>query len=167
MSNIFFHSCSIYFLFSRIYLRSLFLILSSAQKVVHTFGDHRKWVCRKRGCRSSYWECLHHGGHCLKLHFFMWKHCVRGIFLQVMTQNISSWSDRWFFDEKFPLEVLVSRRDTRGHPFNTCALFYRKLTFLTPWNAHLGVLLGVRNVGFSETFAYVLNGWYFKNSRMC
>ena len=35
------------------------------------------------------------------------------------------------------------------HPFSTYAKFSEKLTFLIPW---------VRNVSFSENFAYVLNG---------
>ena len=37
--------------------------------------------------------------------------------------------------------------------------FPKKLTFRTPWYAHVRVYQGVRNVGFSESFAYVLNEW--------
>ena len=39
--------------------------------------------------------------------------------------------------------------------------FSEKLTFLTPWYAHVHTCAyqGVRNVSFSENFAYVLNGW--------
>ena len=37
---------------------------------------------------------------------------------------------------------------------------FEKLTFLTPWYAHIRVpFQGVRNVSFSKNFAYVLNGW--------
>ena len=75
--------------------------------------------------------------------------------------NISSWSDRWFFDEKFPLEVLVSRRDTTGHPFNTCALFFRKRTFLTPWYAHLGVRIRGKKCWFFWNFCVRTNSVIF------
>ena len=45
----------------------------------------------------------------------------------------------------------------RRHPLSTYAKFSEKLTFLNLWDtcAHQGV----RNVSFSENFAYVLNGW--------
>ena len=45
--------------------------------------------------------------------------------------------------------------ETWVYPFSTYAKFSEKLTFLTPWCAYQGV----RNVSFSENFAYVLNGW--------
>ena len=47
--------------------------------------------------------------------------------------------------------------------FSTYAKFPKKLIFLTPWYGHAGLpLIGsvyhrVRNVSFSENFAYVLN----------
>ena len=48
----------------------------------------------------------------------------------------------------------------RGHPLSMYAKFSKKLPFLTPWYAHVRVRIrGVRNVSFSENFAYVLNGW--------
>ena len=47
----------------------------------------------------------------------------------------------------------------RGHPLSTYATFSEKLTFLTPWYAHVRAYQGVRNVSFSENIAYVRNGW--------
>ena len=41
------------------------------------------------------------------------------------------------------------------HPFSTYASFSEKLTFLTPWYAHVLI----RKASFSESFADVLNGW--------
>ena len=46
------------------------------------------------------------------------------------------------------------------HPFNTYAKLSEKLTFLTADQ-------GVRNVSFSENFAYVLNGWSPFNVAFC
>ena len=43
------------------------------------------------------------------------------------------------------------------HPFRTYAKFSEKLTFLSPFVAYLCVS-GARNVSFSESFVYVLNG---------
>ena len=40
-----------------------------------------------------------------------------------------------------------------GHPFSTYAKFSEKFIFFTPC-----AYQGVRNVNFSENFAYVLNG---------
>ena len=49
---------------------------------------------------------------------------------------------------------------SRVHPFSTYTKFSEKLTFLTPWYAHIRVRIReVRNVSFSENFAYVLNAW--------
>ena len=52
------------------------------------------------------------------------------------------------------------------HPFSTYAKLSEKLTFLTSWYAHVCTcartyvcVSGVRNVSFSESFAYLLNGW--------
>ena len=42
----------------------------------------------------------------------------------------------------------------RDHSFSTCTKFSEKPTFLTPWYAQYQ---GVRNISFSEYFAYVLN----------
>ena len=44
----------------------------------------------------------------------------------------------------------------RGHPFSVYAKFSEKLTFPTPWYAHVPV-------SFSNNFAYVLNGWTIMN----
>ena len=48
-----------------------------------------------------------------------------------------------------------------GHSYSTYASFSVKLTFLTPWYAHVRTCAyqGVRNVIFSETFVYLLNNW--------
>ena len=43
-----------------------------------------------------------------------------------------------------------------GHSFSTFAKFSEKSTFLILRYAHVRVL-GVRNLSFSENFAYVLN----------
>ena len=45
------------------------------------------------------------------------------------------------------------------HSFNTYGKFSEKRTFLTPWYAHVCTCAyhGVKNVSFSENFAYVLN----------
>ena len=57
--------------------------------------------------------------------------------------------------QNFP-ETLIRTRD---HPFSTYAKFSEKLTFVTPRYAHVRVrIMGVRNVSFSENFAYVVNG---------
>ena len=59
------------------------------------------------------------------------------------------------------------------HPFSAYAKFSEKLTFITPWYAHARktnisyplirtrscAYQGLRNVSFSENFAYVLSGW--------
>ena len=55
--------------------------------------------------------------------------------------------DSWFFIRK--AYVALSKKDS----FSTCRTFSKKLTFLTPWYAH------VRNVSFSENFVYVINEW--------
>lgn len=44
-------------------------------------------------------------------------------------------------------------------PFSVYAKSSKKLIILTPWYANGPVHQGVRDVSFSETFAYVLNGW--------
>ena len=54
--------------------------------------------------------------------------------------------------EKFIWKVIFVIR-FRGHRLSTYAKFSEKLTFLTPWYAE------VKNVNFSENFAYVLNEW--------
>ena len=43
------------------------------------------------------------------------------------------------------------------HQFSTYVKFSSKLTFLTPRNTHVRVLIGVINVSFWEIFAYILN----------
>ena len=46
----------------------------------------------------------------------------------------------------------------RGYSFSTYSKFSKKLTFLTLFYAYVLVRkMGVRNVNFSENFAYVLN----------
>ena len=46
----------------------------------------------------------------------------------------------------------------RNHLFSPYTKFSAKLTFFTPWSCTC-TYLEVRNVTFSENFAYVLNGW--------
>ena len=46
---------------------------------------------------------------------------------------------------------------TKDYSFSRYAKLSEKLTFFNPWYAQ-GVR-GVRNVSFSENFAYVLNEW--------
>ena len=61
----------------------------------------------------------------------------------------------------YKLETLVKNGlIIRVYPFSTYVKFSEKLTFLTPWYAC--AYQGVRNVSFSENFAYVLNGWPLK-----
>ena len=53
-----------------------------------------------------------------------------------------------------------------GHSFlSTYAIFSEKLTFLITWYAHVRTWAyqGVRNVSFSNNFAYVLNEWPLVN----
>ena len=45
------------------------------------------------------------------------------------------------------------------HSFSTYAKFSEKQIFFTQWYAHVRVR-GVKNVSFSENFAYVLNEWF-------
>ena len=52
----------------------------------------------------------------------------------------------------FPTEFI-----NRDHSFTTYAKFSEKLTFLTPIRTRTCAYQGVRNVGFSENFTYVLN----------
>ena len=48
----------------------------------------------------------------------------------------------------------------KNHSFSVCWKFSKKLTFLTPFQAHVKCeYKGGRNVGFSENFAYVLKKW--------
>ena len=48
----------------------------------------------------------------------------------------------------------------RGHPLSTYVKFSEQLTFLTPLiRTRTCAYQGVRNVNFSENFAYVLNEW--------
>ena len=50
--------------------------------------------------------------------------------------------------------------EIRGHPLSMYAKFSEKLTFLTPLTRlRTCAYQGVRNVSFSENFAYVLSGW--------
>ena len=59
----------------------------------------------------------------------------------------------------------VSERNSKidiywDHSFIRYAKSSEKLTFLTPWYAHVRVAYqGVRNDSFSENFAYAVNGW--------
>ena len=48
-----------------------------------------------------------------------------------------------------------------GYPLSTYAKLSEKLSFLTPWYAHVRNVSFemLRNVSFSQNFAYVLNGW--------
>ena len=56
---------------------------------------------------------------------------------------------------------------TRDYSFSIYAKFSEKLTFRTPWYAHVRVYIrGIRNISFLENFAYFLNEWSpskFKN----
>ena len=54
----------------------------------------------------------------------------------------------------------------RGHSFSTNAKVSKKLTFLTPWYAHVATCAyrGLRNVSFSKKFAYVRNEWSRKKN---
>ena len=61
--------------------------------------------------------------------------------------------------------MFSGNKEKGGHPLSTHPKFSEKLTLLTPWYAHVLVHVhvrayqGVKNVGFSENFAHVLNGW--------
>ena len=68
------------------------------------------------------------------------------VFLYAMKMSI------WFSD------LFRGYRKTSGMSFTIVEYFF-KLTF-TPWYAHANVRLGIRNVIFSENFAYILNGWF-------
>ena len=57
-------------------------------------------------------------------------------------------------DVNMELCICRTNRALRGYPLSTYAKFSEKLTFLTPC-----AYQGVRNVSFSENFAYVINGW--------
>ena len=52
-----------------------------------------------------------------------------------------------------------SQKVYRDHSFSTFHKFSKKLTFFTSWYTRTWVYQGVRNVGFSENFANVLNEW--------
>ena len=74
----------------------------------------------------------------------------------------------------FQVLVLTERKKIlfsfgfRGHPFSTYTKFSEKLIFLTPLiRTRTCTYQGVRNVTFSENFAYVLNGWPLKYARKC
>ena len=55
----------------------------------------------------------------------------------------------------------------RDHSFSAFAKFPKKLTYLTPWYAHVRLRIrGVRNVSFSESFANILNRWSPRHSVM-
>ena len=57
-----------------------------------------------------------------------------------------------------------TRKYTWGHSFSTIAKLSEKLTFLTPDTHTLRTptcaYQGVRNVSFSDNFAYLLNEWF-------
>ena len=58
-----------------------------------------------------------------------------------------------------------SQRSISGHPLSTYAKFSEKLTFLTPWYAHIRVRIrGLEMLVVSENFAYVLNGWPLRDT---
>ena len=63
------------------------------------------------------------------------------------------------------LPCLQYLKSTRSHSVSTCAKFSEKLTFLTPECTRLWAYQGVRNVSFSENFAYVFNGWIPTSSK--
>ena len=68
-----------------------------------------------------------------------------------MTKNSLDKSYYYYFTNQ-------QRRQLGGHPLSTYANFSEKLTFPTPRYAHVRVRIrGVRNVSFSDNFAYVLN----------
>ena len=46
------------------------------------------------------------------------------------------------------------------YSFSTYAKFSEKPIFLTPWCAYIRTNQGVRNLSFSENFAYLLNEWF-------
>ena len=47
----------------------------------------------------------------------------------------------------------------KDHSFSTFAKRSDKLTFLTPWYAHMCAYQGIRNVSLSENFAHLLIEW--------
>ena len=61
----------------------------------------------------------------------------------------------YFFTNYLGIVILL----TRGHPFGTYAKFPEKLIFLPLVCTPTSVYQGVRNVRFSENFAYELNEW--------
>ena len=80
----------------------------------------------------------------------------------VMTMNV----DKALYNNMFKLTwnylpLCVNTRSKltiRDHSFSTYAEFSEKLTFLTPLiRTRILCVSGVRNVGFSKNFAYVLN----------
>ena len=48
-------------------------------------------------------------------------------------------------------KTVYNKKPLRGHSFNTYAKFSEKLTYACAYQ-------GVRNVSFSENFAYLING---------
>ena len=70
----------------------------------------------------------------------------------------------WLFynimHERVKTYIMKTSLILRGHPLSTYIKFSEKLTFLTPWYAHVRCAYQeVKSVSFSENFAYVLNGW--------
>ena len=56
--------------------------------------------------------------------------------------------------------MLVDTKIPGDHPLSTYAKFSEKLTFLSPWYAHVLVRIrGLEMFFFSENVAYVLNEW--------
>ena len=65
------------------------------------------------------------------------------MYLRVIVKNATS---NVSFRERLPW----------SYQFSTCAKFFKKVTLLTSWYAHVQ---RVRNVSFFGNFTYVLNGW--------
>ena len=66
-----------------------------------------------------------------------------------------------------PNLFIMELRMLWDHPFSTFPKFSEKLTFLTPWYAHVRVYQGLRNASFSESFGNVLNKWSLCKLFLC
>ena len=79
------------------------------------------------------------------------------------TQNLlKRW--KWKYSTKMCqlMSKLFPQNINQGSSIKCVRKIFQKLTFPTPWYAHVRVhIWGVRNVNFSENFAQVHNGWPF------
>ena len=77
----------------------------------------------------------------------------------LLEQEVSIWAN---------LHVFLKIDILRDHPFSTWAKCSKKLTFLTSWYAHERVhIRRWKMLVFSENFAYVLNRWALRLSKIC